>query len=93
MGESIDEMFMKMPRTLKKMFSFSGRQAEIDVFFSMNCLKELNDYYEQSSDYRLAFARIAFYMYQETEGAGPSKTLEENDFVSASGEKLEALLI
>ncbi|MDD2476102.1 MAG: hypothetical protein PHI32_09345 [Dysgonamonadaceae bacterium] len=92
MGESIDEMFMKMPKTLK-MFLFSGRQAEIDVFFSMNCLKELNDYYEQSSDYRLAFARIAFYMYQETEGAGPRKTLEENDFVSASDEELEALLI
>lgn len=37
MGESINDMFMKIPRTLK-MFSFSGRQAEIDVFFSMSCL-------------------------------------------------------
>ncbi len=92
MSESINDMSMKKPRVLKTFF-FSGNQTEIDVFFSMNCLKELSDYYEQSSDYRLAFARIAFYMYQETEGAGLEESLEENDFVSASDEELEELLI
>ncbi len=75
MSESTNDMFMKKPRVLKTFF-FSGNQTEIDVFFSMNCLKELSDYYEQSSDYRLAFARIAFYMYQETEGTGLGKPLE-----------------
>ena len=91
-SESINDMFVKKPKVLKTFF-FSGNQTEIDVFFSMSCLKELSDYYEQSSDYRLAFARIAFYMYQKTGGTGVGKPLEESDFVSASDEELEALLI
>ena len=66
MCESSNDIFMKIPRMLKT-FYFSGKSAVIDVFFSMNCLKELSDYYEQSGDYRLAFSKIAFYMYQETE--------------------------
>ncbi len=92
MSESINDMFMKKPRMLKTFF-FSGNQTEIDVFFSMNCLKELNDYYEQSGNYRIAFARIASYMCQETEGAGAGIHLEENDFIKASDEELEALMV
>ena len=92
MSEPINDMFMKKPRVLKTFF-FSGKQTEIDVFFSMNCLKELSDYYEQSGNYRIAFARIASYMCQETEGTGAGKHLEENDFIKASDEELEALLV
>ncbi len=40
MSEPINDMFMKKPRVLKTFF-FSGKQTEIDVFFSMNCLNVL----------------------------------------------------
>jgi len=91
MCESSNDIFMKIPRMLKT-FYFSGKSAVIDVFFSMNCLKELSDYYEQSGDYRLAFSKIAFYMYQETEDVESEIILEESDFIAASDEELEALL-
>ncbi|MBA1334723.1 MAG: hypothetical protein HPY66_2627 [Firmicutes bacterium] len=92
MSESSNDMFMKIPRALKTL-SFSGKPAVIDVFFSMNCLKELSDYYEQSGDYKLAFSKTAFYIYQETEGATIVTFLEENDFIAASDEELETLLV
>jgi hypothetical protein len=82
---------MKIPRALKAL-SFSGKPAVIDVFFSMNCLKELSDYYEQSGDYILAFSKTAFYMYQETKDVESEIILEESDFIAASDEELEALL-
>ncbi|TEB06570.1 hypothetical protein Psch_00102 [Pelotomaculum schinkii] len=92
MSESLNDMFMKKPRSHKTL-TFSGKSAVIDVFFSMNCLKELSDYYEQSGDYRLAFSKIAFYMYQETDGGDSEINLEENDFTAASDEELETLLV
>lgn len=73
----VNDMFMKKPRALKT-FLLSGKSAKIEVFFNINCLKKLSDYFEQSGDYRVSFAKIAFYMYQKTDGADERIHLEEN---------------
>ncbi|NQS76802.1 MAG: hypothetical protein HQP61_10295 [Peptococcaceae bacterium] len=75
-----------------KAFSFSGKPAMIDVFFSMDCLHKIGDYFKQNGDYKVSFGKIAFYMYQETGRAAGKENLQEDDFVSASHEELKVLL-
>jgi len=52
---------MKKPRALK-IFLLSSKLAKIEVFFNINCLKKLSGYFEQSGNYSVSFAKIAFYM-------------------------------
>ena len=40
--------------------SLSGRDANICVFFSMNCCTKMFEHHEQGDDFRTAFAKAVF---------------------------------
>lgn len=73
-------------------FVISGAVAEINVFFNMNCLERLFDNYDISKDYRNAFSKVTFYMYQKTESETLDTKLSEVDFISATDDELSVLL-
>lgn len=73
-------------------FVISGTVAEINVFFSMNCLERLFDNFDISKDYRSAFSKVAFFMYQKTECETLDTKLSEDDFILATDNELCVLL-
>ena len=92
MNESLNDLLLVKSKYLKP-FTISGKKVEINTFFSINCLEKFNDYYARSKDYRTAFSMLAFYMYQNTDIDDVKITLTETDFIDASNEELEAVLL
>lgn len=45
----------------------SDKEISIRVFFSINCCKIMFECHEQGNDYRSAFAKAVFHMYQQTD--------------------------
>lgn len=93
-GELMDiEKVIKVARTQNiEKFSFCGTDAEVNVFFSMNCLEKLFENYEVTKDYRKSFALVVFYMYLKTERQSIEIELAEEHFVSATDEELSDIL-
>ena len=71
--------------------SLSGRDVDIRVFFSMNCCTEMFEYHEQGGDFRTAFAKTAFFMFQKTKSNGDDG-ITEADFLSAPDDSLLLVL-
>lgn len=71
--------------------SLSGRDANICVFFSMNCCTKMFEHHEQGDDFRTAFAKAVFLMFQNTE-CNDGEGLTETDFLSASDDSLLLVL-
>ncbi len=71
--------------------SLSGRDINIRVFFSMNCFTEMFEYHEQGDDFRTAFAKTAFFMFQKTKSNGDDG-ITEADFLSAPDDSLLLVL-
>lgn len=71
--------------------SLSGRDANICVFFSMNCCTKMFEHHEQGDDFRTAFAKSVFLMFQNTE-CNDGEGLTETDFLSASDDSLLLVL-
>lgn len=67
--------------------SLSGRNANIRVFFSMICCEEMFENHERGDDFRTAFAKATFLMFQNTE-SNDDDGITEADFVNASDESL-----
>ncbi|MDD4494603.1 MAG: hypothetical protein PHV32_09720 [Eubacteriales bacterium] len=72
--------------------NIAGTTIKINAFFSMNCMEQYFTFYKQCHDYRLAFCKIAFYMYSKTENINFNISLSENDFLNASDDELSPLL-
>ena len=71
--------------------SLSGRDANICVFFSMNCCTKMFEHHEQGDDFRTAFAKAVFLMFQNTE-CNDGEGLTETDFLSAPDDSLLLVL-
>lgn len=71
--------------------SLSGRDVNIRVFFSMNCCTEMFEYHKQGNDFRTAFAKAVFLMFQNT-GSNNDDGITEADFLSASDDSLVLVL-
>lgn len=71
--------------------SLSGRNVNIRVFFSMNCCTEMFERHEQGDDFRTAFAKAVFLMFQNT-GSNDGDGITEADFLSASDDSLLLVL-
>ena len=71
--------------------SLSGRNVNIRVFFSMNCCTEMFEHHEQGDDFRTAFAKAVFLMFQNTE-SNDDDGLTEADFLSAPDDSLLLVL-
>lgn len=69
----------------------SDTEISFRVFFSTDCWKVMWDRHQQGDDFRTAFAKSVFQMYQQT----PEKNIDiwkEGDFVDASDEALSSVL-
>ena len=71
--------------------SLSGRNVNIRVFFNMNCRTEMFEHHEQGDDYRTAFSKAVFLMFQNTE-SNDGDGLTEADFLSATDDSLLLVL-
>ena len=71
--------------------SLSGRNVNIRVFFCVNCCAEMFEHHEHGDDFRTAFAKAVFLMFQNTE-FNDSNSLTEADFLSASDDNLLLVL-
>ena len=71
--------------------SISKIEVQIRVFFSINCCEIMFEQYEQTNDYRIAFAKAVFHMYQQT-AKDNRTTLSEDDFINTTDENLQTVL-
>lgn len=71
--------------------SISKIEVQIRVFFSINCCEIMFEQYEQTNDYRIAFAKAVFHMYQQT-AEDNRTTLSEDDFINTTDENLQTVL-
>ena len=71
--------------------SLSGKNVNIRVFFSMNCCTEMFEHHEQGDDFRTAFAKAVFLMFQNTE-SNDDDGLTEADFLRAPDDSLLLVL-
>jgi len=69
----------------------SDKEVKTQIFFSINCCMKLFECYEQGGDYRSAFAKAIFHMYQQT-NSDNSIDFTEKDFVNATDESLNLIL-
>ena len=69
----------------------SEMEVRICVFYSMNCCKKMFDNHENGDDYRLAFSKVVFYMFQQTNNNN-SNSISEQDFINATDDKLLIVL-
>ena len=55
-------------------------EIQIRIFFNVNCCENMFESHQKGNDYRTAFAKSIFYMYQQ--GAGINTNLTEDHFVN-----------
>lgn len=71
--------------------SISKIEIQIRIFFGITCCEIMFEQYEQTNNYRTAFAKTVFYMYQQT--LEDNRTaLSENDFITTTDENLQTVL-
>ena len=66
-------------------------EVPIRIFFSINCCEIMFEQYKQTNDYRIAFAKAVFHMYQQT-SKDTHVTLSENDFINTTDDNLLTIL-
>ncbi|MFQ4200635.1 hypothetical protein C3B57_06300 [Clostridioides difficile] len=64
-------------------------EIQIRVLFSMRCCEIMFNNYNQGDNYRLAFAKAVFHMYQNTDN---KISLTEDEFLSVTEENLKLIL-
>jgi hypothetical protein len=69
----------------------SEQKMKFRVFFSMNCCKKMFEYHEQGDDYRSAFAKAVFPMYQQI-SYDTANSITERDFLNTTNENLIIIL-
>ncbi len=66
-------------------------ETPIRIFFNINCCEIMFEQYEQTYDYRIAFAKAVFHMYQQS-AKNNSPILLEDDFINTTDENLQTIL-
>lgn len=90
MGKETDlSAFMNDAPIIK--ISISEIEVQIRVFFSINCCEIMFEQYEQTNNYRIAFAKAVFYMYQQT-AEDNCIALSEDDFITTTDKNLQTVL-
>jgi hypothetical protein len=69
----------------------SGIDIYIKIFFSFSCCKMMFKYHEEGDDYRLAFIKTIYHMYQNTTN-NKSIDLTIEDFIKISDDNLLIIL-
>lgn len=72
-------------------FTISGREAYIKNVFTIESWKIMSEEYEQSGDYRYAFVKAVYYMYQRTD-KDKKHDLTVDDFKEVSDELLVSII-
>lgn len=70
----------------------SGKEVDIDVFFSIKCLEMLSDYYKKNNTYKESFAKVSFYMYSITDMPNFERTISLEDFLKAKEDELQKII-
>lgn len=76
-------IFLEEAPVLK--FIISGKKAYIKITFSMKCLEIMFEEFEKSANYRCAFIKTVYHMYQETDN-DQYNSLTIDDFNKESDE-------
>lgn len=90
MGQNIDLSALIKDTPVTKL-TVSGIEVYIKIFFSFSCCKRMFKYYEEGADYRLAFIKTIYYMYQNTTN-NKSIDLTIEDFIKISDDDLLIIL-
>lgn len=65
-------------------------EIQLRIFFNVNCCEKMFESHQKGDDYRTAFAKSIFYMYQQ--GADIKTNLTEDDFVNLPDTTLCSIL-
>ena len=65
-------------------------EIQIRIFFNVNCCENMFESHQKGDDYRTAFAKSIFYMYQQ--GADINTNLTKDDFVNLPDTTLCSML-
>jgi hypothetical protein len=76
-----------------KEFTVSSTIIKLNVFFNMMCLEKLINAYEESNEYRQAFAEVAYYMYEQTKDEYNQISIDEKFFQDSEEEDLSKIVL
>ena len=90
MEQNIDLSILVKDTPVTKI-TVSGIDIYIKIFFSFSCCKMMFKYHEEGDDYRLAFIKTIYHMYQNTTN-NKSIDLTIEDFIKISDDNLLIIL-
>jgi|GEM_PF-6330137 len=92
-SKDVTEILLERAREVRPM-KISGITCEINVFFNCDRFNKYFNFYEESNNFRNAFARVAYLMYSNKnfEIESTSNPLCEQEFINASDEELVAII-